>query len=207
MSHADEPFEVVEKPKRVSRKRVPKVVDEVSMPIVLSPKRASRNKVSSDSADDTPKPTRQTRSQKTVATERKAPTPIAATKEATKTSRRQAMVVGALILLGVSASAIVGFTDKGSINVEKTIAERNDRISRGEIQGEVVPVQNTPQVANGGMVGLGSAGQENVASSSAPTATSTASSTPAGQTPATTAEAEVSKAAAQAAASSSQSSP
>ena len=186
MSQADETFEELEKPKRVSRKRVPKVVEEDSIANLVPQKRPTRNKMSVEGVGEKAKTSSQTKTQKVASTDRKAPTPIAATKESTKTLRRQTMVFGVLILLGVSASAIVGFTDKGPINVEKTIAERNDRISRGEIQGEVVPVQNTPQVPNGGMVGLGTGGSENVASSTATTASTTspsnASTTPTGQT-------------------------
>ena len=178
MSQADETLETLEKPKRVSRKRVPKVIDEDSMATPVPQKRPSRNKTSAEPGEDNPKVRSQSKTQKADSPERKAPTPIAATKAATKSSRRQAAVVGVLILLGVGASAIVGFTDKGPINVEKTIADRNDRISRGEIQGEVVPVQNTPQVANGGMVGLGSSGQGTTTVQTPPgTASSSASTT------------------------------
>ena len=201
MSQADETFEELEKPKRVSRKRVPKVVEEDSIVTLVPQKRPTRNKMSVEGVGEKAKTSSQTKTQKVASTDRKAPTPIAATKESTKTLRRQTMVFGVLILLGVSASAIVGFTDKGPINVEKTIAERNDRISRGEIQGEVVPVQNTPQVPNGGMVGLGTGGSENVASSTATTASTTSPSN-ASTTP--TAQDATKEAAAQAAASSSQ---
>ena len=201
MSQADETFEELEKPKRVSRKRVPKVVEEDSIVTLVPQKRPTRNKMSVEGVGEKAKTSSQTKTQKVASTDRKAPTPIAATKESTKTLRRQTMVFGVLILIGVSASAIVGFTDKGPINVEKTIAERNDRISRGEIQGEVVPVQNTPQVPNGGMVGLGTGGSENVASSTATTASTTSPSN-ASTTP--TAQDATKEAAAQAAASSSQ---
>ena len=201
MSQADETFEELEKPKRVSRKRVPKVVEEDSIVTLVPQKRPTRNKMSVEGVGEKAKNSRQTKTQKVASPDRKAPTPIAATKESTKTLRRQTMVFGVLILLGVSASAIVGFTDKGPINVEKTIAERNDRISRGEIQGEVVPVQNTPQVPNGGMVGLGTGGSENVASSTAATASTTS---PSNASTTSTVQDATKEAAAQAAASSSQ---
>ena len=201
MSQADETFEELEKPKRVSRKRVPKVVEEDSIATPVPQKPPTRNKMSVEGVGEKAKTSSQTKTQKVASTDRKAPTPIAATKESTKTLRRQTMVFGVLILLGVSASAIVGFTDKGPINVEKTIAERNDRISRGEIQGEVVPVQNTPQVPNGGMVGLGTGGSENVASSTAATASTTS---PSNASTTSTVQDATKDAAAQAAASSSQ---
>lgn len=164
------------------RKRVPrKTTSKAAMPVEITPlvtpaKRVARNTI-----------------EKTAEPIRKAPTPIAAERAATKTSRRQAIVVGVLMIIGVGASAAIGLTDKGSINVENTIAERNARISSGEIQGEILEVQNTPQLPDGGLMGLGIGGPETNASSSQPAAASsseaTASSTPPAGIPLTAAEA------------------
>lgn len=94
--------------------------------------------------------------------ERKAPTPIAARKASSKNRRNQLVVVGVLFILGVGASAAVGFTDDGRIDVNRAIEERNERIRNGqasadELDSIMIPVQNTEanQLPDGGLVGLG----------------------------------------------------
>lgn len=181
MSALDETGEVVVKPKRTPRpsataEKVESAVE--TTPVVKT--RAPRKKAAPviDGIAPSVAPSKPSRAKVAkvveVAPVRKAPTPIAADRVATRTSRRQAIVVGLLIFVGVGASAAVGYTDKGGINVEQAIAARNERINNGEIQGEILQVQNTPQVADGGLVGLGIGGPENNASS---TQATTASST------------------------------
>jgi hypothetical protein len=58
------------------------------------------------------------------------------------------------LIIGVGASAGVGFTDKGGINVNEVIENRNERIRRGEIQDVIVPVQNTNPAPDGGLIQL-----------------------------------------------------
>lgn len=121
--------------------------------------------------------------------QRKAPTPIAAKKARSNARRNQLIVVAVLFFVGVGASAAVGFTDKGQIDVSRTIEERNERIRNGQIddadkQRIVVPVQNTnnSQKPNGGLVPipqdqLPAPVIEEVASTTASTTDATASST------------------------------
>lgn len=190
MSALDETVEGVVKPKRTPRPRVTAEKEESpaeAQPVVK--KRAPRKKVApvaaavpaaAEPAFAVRKPVRPTVARAVEApAPRKAPTPIAMERAAVRTFRRQAVVVGLLIIVGVGASAAVGYTDKGGINVEQAIAERNERINKGEIQGEILQVQNTPQVADGGLMGLGIGGPENNASS---TPAATASSTEATST-------------------------
>lgn len=188
MSQEDETVEVVAKPKRRPRKRV--ATESVELPAdstTVVKKRVPRK--------TTPKIAPLVQEPAAVnAPVRKAPTPLAEQKAAIKSTRRQAIVVALLIMVGVGASAAIGFTDKGSINVEQTIAQRNEQITRGEIQGEVIPVQNTPQLADGGLIGLGLNGPDtnggHNASSTATTTPAASSTAPVGQVPMTEAEAE-----------------
>jgi hypothetical protein len=85
---------------------------------------------------------------------RKAPTPIAAEKATRLKGRRQLIVVACILFTGISASAAVGYTDKGVIDVEETIAYRNEQMRASGNEGGIVQVQNTPQLPNGGLVGI-----------------------------------------------------
>lgn len=93
---------------------------------------------------------------------RKAPTKIAETKVVALHKRKQVIVTGSVLLFGIFASAMIGFTDDGQIDVQKTIEERNERIRNNQannddlISGMVeVPVQNTSVKADGGLIGRG----------------------------------------------------
>lgn len=120
---------------------------------------------------------------------RKAPTPISDNKIAKKAANRRKLVVLVLLILGIGASAMVGFTDQGQIDVVKTIEDRNSRIrnnsadARDVITSNVeVPVQNTNKMPDGGLVGRGTGGlppavkAEDISSSTA-TSTEMASTT------------------------------
>lgn len=196
MSQDDETFGVVEKPKRAIRKRAVTSVDIEPEVTPVPKKRAPRKKVAEDreESQDIAPALRKTRTPRVESvSERKAPTPIAATRAASKSTRRQLVVVSLLILIGVGASAGIGFTDKGSIDVNKTITDRNDKITRGEEQGELVGMQSTTQEPDGGLIGLGIGGPEATSTQNNPqgAASSTASSSePVGQVPLTQAEAQ-----------------
>ena len=199
MSLEDETVEVATKPRRAPRKRVTTESSEPASDGAVVKKSAPRKKATvakAEPVDGEPVPLKP-RSRRVAAPApepvRKAPTPIAENKAATKTQRRQIIVVATLMIIGIGASAAIGYTDKGSINVEQTISTRNDQITSGEIQGEILSVQNTPQLPDGGLVGLGIGGPE----TNTPNASSTASSTePVGQVPLTEAEAQAAAAAA-----------
>jgi hypothetical protein len=190
MSPDGEIEEVVpQKPKRAPRKRVPKAVSDEAgtpAPVKRAPRKRAPKKVV-ETVEEKPKPA------KTV---RKAPTPIADDNETKKKKRKQIIVVTTMIVIGIAASAAVGFTDKGTIDVQGTIAWRNEQSRSTGNEGAIVPEQNSPQLPDGGLVGLGIGGpieeekptpEEAAASSTPATASSTES---VGQVPLTAAEAE-----------------
>lgn len=93
---------------------------------------------------------------------RKSPTQIAARKAKNRTRRNHLMVVLFILLLGIGGSVGVGITDKGKIDVNQTIEERNERLRSGQLSADdrdniIVPTQNTSanQLPDGGLVGLG----------------------------------------------------
>lgn len=95
---------------------------------------------------------------------RKAPTKFAATAKQKKARQLQIVVVAGLMAIGVGASAAVGFTDSGQINVAQTIQERNERMANMiDVGGPVTVVpapQNigNPELPDGGLIGLQPAG-------------------------------------------------
>lgn len=113
---------------------------------------------------------------------RKAPTPLAANKVAKRRRQRQLLVVAIVLASGVGASAAVGLTDAGTIDVQQTIEARNERIRNNQatendlLKSTVeVPVQNTNVgKPNGGLVGRGTGG---LPPTPPPPATTTATST------------------------------
>jgi hypothetical protein len=89
------------------------------------------------------------------------------------------------LILGIGGSALIGYTDKGQIDVAKTISDRNAQASVDNPNAIMIPVQSTTQEPDGGLIGLGIGdAQQNQASTTTATASSTASSTqPVGQSP------------------------
>ena len=94
--------------------------------------------------------------------ERKAPTPIASGKELKKKRRKQLLTAFVVLVIGIGTSAAVGSVDKGQIDVQRTIQERNERIRTNttderdvNTQWVEVPVQNTDGNPKGGLVGAG----------------------------------------------------
>lgn len=174
MSRTTDELEVLEKPKRapVKRARSKSVVDEEK------PKRAPRKKAVTVASSEVPS--------------RKAPTPLATTRTKKQTTRKHIAIVAVLLILGIGGSAAVGLTDKGQIDVGKTIADRNTQAIGDNPNAIMVPVQSTTQEPDGGLIGLGIGGaQQNQASTTPQTASTTASSTePVGQAPLTNAEAQ-----------------
>jgi len=144
MSPQGETEVVLEKPKRTPRKRVQKAVlseGAVAAPVRRAPQRRAVRKVEEDARD-------------TRDSSRKAPTSIAGERAKTKRGRKNVTVVAILLLLGISSSAAVGFTDKGQIDVAQTIAKRNED-ARAAGQPEItIPVQTTAE-PNGGLTGVG----------------------------------------------------
>lgn len=114
---------------------------------------------------------------------RKAPTPLAAERTTSKRKRNQLLIVLVLLIVGVGSSAAIGYSDKGVINVNEVISEKNKKAKEsGDTTAVTIPVQNTSNdVPNGGFVGLGTpkppAQSEEVASTTASTTDATASST------------------------------
>ena len=113
--------------------------------------------------------------------ERRAPTPVAATRARARARQFQLLVSVVIIVIGIGASAAVGVTDDGQIDVVQTIEERNERIRTGqgneqERNSVIVPVQNTNErQVDGGLRGRGVGTPTPVVPD--PLASSTASST------------------------------
>ena len=188
MSPDGETEEVPSKPKRTPRKRVPKTVsDEAGTPAPV--KRAPAKRASKKVVEEQEVP------EKEVKSVRKAPTPIADSKVSKRKNRKQFIVIATMIVIGVGASAAVGMTDKGTIDVNGIIAWRNEEARSAGNNGAIVAEQSTTQLPDGGLIGMGIGGPIGgeasstppVASSTPPTASSTE---PVGQAPLTNAEAE-----------------
>lgn len=120
-----------------------------------------------------------------TAENRKAPTPLSADKLAEIKKRKRTITAMVLMLIGIGASAAVGLTDQGRIDVQQVIEERNERIrnnrpdERDIITSTVqVPVQDTDTQgkADGGLIGRGTGGRAPEPAPAA-VASSTASST------------------------------
>jgi hypothetical protein len=87
-----------------------------------------------------------------------------------------------LVVIGIGSSAAVGFTDRGTIDVNQVITERNERVQSSGSGESIIPEQNVNQRPDGGLIGgYGASGRSPV---SAPTpepeedmSTSTATST------------------------------
>lgn len=118
---------------------------------------------------------------------RKAPTPFSLNKAIKKKKNQRFVITLAILLVGVGSSAVVGFTDNDTIDVQRTIEERNTRIRNNNanendtiISNVELPVQdtNTSQKADGGLKGRGTGGTPPVVvPPPAEVSTSTASST------------------------------
>ncbi len=95
-----------------------------------------------------------------IAAARKAPTKIGANQVLFKRKRNRYITVTILLLAGTSASAAVGFSDPGRIDVYQTIEERNERIRNGQASendmlsgGNVLEVQDTTErKVDGGLI-------------------------------------------------------
>lgn len=167
----EEQESVVEKPKRAPRKRanasVPIADGETPAPVKRAPrKRAPKKVVEEVSERVAPPPSPSPR--------RKAPTPIAATKATRKSFKRQFAVVVVMMIVGLGTSAAVGVSDKGKIDINKIIEERNRRVESGELQEQIIPVQNTSRLPDGGLI---MAEDQTPPPAPVPAATTTASTT------------------------------
>jgi hypothetical protein len=179
---------------------MPRSSDELETPVATPRKRAVRKRASATRARATvsdreqapvrkmaveetpPQRVRSTDSEETKIEKRKAPTPFAGAKAAAINKKKHIIVATILMAFGFGASAMVGFTDEGQINVQKTIEDRNERIRNNQanerdfIGGRVeVPVQNTTvRQADGGLIGRGVG--SGTTAPTPPVATSTATS-------------------------------
>lgn len=110
---------------------------------------------------------------------RRAPTGIGAVAKRKRTIQTRLIIVGVLLATGVGASAAVGYSDKGYININDQIMSQR---SPEEQANRTLPVQNTnaERRVDGGLRGRGTGGNNTApqpASSASSTATTTASST------------------------------
>ena len=160
-----------EKPKRAPRKRVVLADPDA----VRTPRKRAPRKVAPKSSTQE----EEIVSQPKVVSERRAPTTIATEFSQQKAKRKQLIIVGVLMVVGIGSSAAVGLSDSGKIDVNATIESRNNQLNPDGSQPVLVPVQNTSREADGGLVGLGDQAAPVVesASTSASSADATASST------------------------------
>lgn len=155
------------KSKRVPRKRVRATRETVKKQAVVS---TSEPKVV------LPKPAKTAETNSTDSSIRKSPTPFAAAKKFKRKGQRQVIIVGLILIIGIGSSAAIGSTDKGMINVNQAINERNQKTANPDgSQTVTVPVQNTSNKPNGGLKGLG-VGTVTPEPAPEPIATTTASS-------------------------------
>jgi len=197
----DDMSEVENTPKRVPRKRVSDRRGSSSSDRVSSRTRATRaprKRATRKTAvrreappSEVKKPVErvQPKVESSEQAARKAPTAIASSKAARKRKKKQNLVVAVMILAGIGASAAVGYTDKGQIDIQKTMEERNERIRNNTLnetdngtQNVIVPVQNTSKKPDGGLRGSGiveppKAPEPEVASTTATSTDEMASST------------------------------
>lgn len=171
----------VEKPKRAPRKRAAPIEGEV---VKVPRKRTPRKVITEDDVSDTLVVS-------TVSQTRKAPTLIGSEIERKKTQRTQSLIISGVILVGFAVSAVVGFSDSGKIDINATIASRNAELSP-DGSSQLIPVQNTSQEPDGGLIGLGdtpisaeavSTTTASTTDQSASSTESVASSTPVGNVP------------------------
>jgi hypothetical protein len=164
---------------------MPRKVNESTMPPKV--KRAARPRVkTAEAVSSTSAKTKRAHSRGEVAAPtlaRKAPTELSGPSAPVRKTRRHILVVVGLLLVGAGASAAVGLSDTGQIDVVAAIEERN---KRAEERGEPVisvSVQNTPQLPDGGLIPTDPNAPlvgvpPTTASSSESTATSTAGNVP-----------------------------
>jgi len=126
---------------------------------------------------------------KTVPSERptrKSPTPLSDEATFARQLKRQRIILASIIFVGVTASAGVGFTDEGAVDIEARIEARNERIRNNtpteqDLMGGVEPITTAtansarPVEADGGMTGRGTGGrtQQRPVSTEVKTATTT----------------------------------
>ena len=126
---------------------------------------------------------------KTVLSERptrKSPTPLSDEATFARQLKRQRIILASIVFVGVAASAGVGFTDEGTVDIEARIEARNERIRNNtpteqDLIGGVEPITTAtansarPVEADGGMTGRGTGGrtQQRPVSTEVKTATTT----------------------------------
>ena len=170
------------KPKRAPRKRATSTAAKKAAPKkprkVAAKKAAPRKKVAP--VVEEPENTEDEQATAVPEVTRKAPTTFSTAKPKRRFPRHS-VIVGVILLIGVGASAAVGFSDVGQINVNEVIEARNQRVlnnstdERDDVVNSVsVPVQNTnnQNQVDGGLVGIG-----DTTPPPAPAATTTASTT------------------------------
>lgn len=134
-------------PKKATRKRAVTSVEEdgSSTPRRRAP-RAKKAEVSNESLSE----------ERVTSQTRKAPTPIASEQEQRVVGRKRLLITATVIILGFVSSAIVGFSDPGKIDINQVIQQRNKQLtSGGQTDVVTIPVQNTSQEPDGGLIGLG----------------------------------------------------
>jgi len=128
-------------------------------------KKATSTSTTTDQADDVvmlqDTEIKQEADKVTATHSRKAPTTFADQAKQIKTKRIQYAVVTFLLVVGIGASAAVGVTDAGRIDVARTIQERNERMATmvdvdAPVTAVAAPAVNTGRAGepDGGLIGL-----------------------------------------------------
>jgi len=118
---------------------------------------------------------------------RKAPTSFTSESAKSRAVRTQMLVMTTLLIVGVGASAAVGFNDAtaGPINVEQTIKAQNARMANMvDVDGPTVvaPTPNRATVPDGGLIASTDQSKRAPVAALVPSASSTATSTDASAT-------------------------
>ncbi len=144
-------------PDEVPKKRAPRkrAVSTSVDGVVRAPRRRAPRKVapaSVETAPSVPEPVVERRE-----ATRKAPTTIRERSVSKNNKRNKSIIAVSIFLVGIGASAVLGLSDKGEIDVNRVVEERNERIKAGggnpDIGTEIIPVQNTvvQKKADGGL--------------------------------------------------------
>jgi len=122
--------------------------------------RRTKTPVRKKTAVESPPPIKE---EKQPEEKRKAPTSFQSSKSARNRIRNRNIILASVMISGIASSAAVGFTDEGQIDVNQAIESRNERvrsnvannIETDEDTTYVVPVQNSNNLPNSGLIGLG----------------------------------------------------
>jgi hypothetical protein len=151
------------------RVTAPKIVPEDRVPKKRAPRRRVTAELDTDESAVRPRRTAPRRKPPLAAVSetsrddahegRRAPTPLRAERQASRHSAKVMGITMGVLAVTVGAGVLIGFSDKGPIDVVAVVNERNEKIGRGEVRNDsgesvtaTIPVQNSDTRPNGGLV-------------------------------------------------------